>query len=58
MSEDSNNVLTIPLMGGAPVIVEGEFPITEQDWAQLMAVLNAMKPGLVGERPESAEDED
>lgn len=51
MSGDENaaNVLTVPLMGGAHVIVEGEFPITEQDWDQFMAVLNAMKPGLVRE---------
>jgi hypothetical protein len=40
-------VYTIPLAGRAPLTVEGEFPITEQDWTQFMAVLNAMKPGLV-----------
>lgn len=50
------NVLTIPLIGGTAVIVEGEFPISEADWIQLMAVLTAMKPGLVRER--SDEDED
>lgn len=45
----SGNVLTIPvpIIGGKPVTVEGEFPISEAAWAQFMAVLNAMKPGLV-----------
>jgi len=37
----------IPLVGGATVVVQGEFPITEQDWLQFLAVLHAMKPGLV-----------
>lgn len=50
MSENAASY-TIPLMGGAAVVVEGEFPISEQEWAQFLAVLNAMKPGLVGERP-------
>lgn len=37
----------IPLIGGGAVTVEGKFPITEQDWDQFMAVLTAMRPGLV-----------
>lgn len=42
-------VLTIPvpLAGAEPVTIEGKFPITEAAWGQLMAVLTAMKPGLV-----------
>lgn len=44
----------IPLIGGSSVAVEGPFPITEQDWAQFIAVLNAMKPGLVKNEPEVA----
>ena len=47
---------TIALGGGSPVVVEREFPITEQDRAQLMAVLNAMKPGLVADSPRADED--
>jgi hypothetical protein len=54
MNTDAN-VLTIPLVGRAPVIIEGEFPISERDWAQFMAVLNAMKPGLVGEAEAEAD---
>jgi hypothetical protein len=46
---EGTSTYTIPLMGGASVVVEGEFPITERDWAQLMAVLGAMKPGLVSD---------
>jgi hypothetical protein len=37
----------IPLIETRAVTVEGEFPITERDWTQFMAVLTVMKPGLV-----------
>ncbi len=37
----------IPLIEDGAVMVEGEFPITERDWGQFIAVLTAMKPGLV-----------
>ena len=37
----------VPLMSGKSVVVEGPFPITEPDWTQFLAVLTAMKPGLV-----------
>jgi hypothetical protein len=40
----------IPLISGGTVAVEGDFPLTEHDWAQFMAVLTAMKPGLVADR--------
>ena len=45
----SGNVLTIPvpIVGGKSVTIEGEFPISEAAWGQFLAVLNAMKPGLV-----------
>lgn len=49
------NVLTIPLLSGSSVVVEGEFPVTEQDWDQFMAVLGAMKPGLIADRPEGVD---
>jgi hypothetical protein len=58
MSESTERVYTIPLAGRAPVIVEGDFPITEQDWTQLMAVLNAMKPGLVSDQHRSGDRQD
>lgn len=37
----------IPLIDHGTVKLEGEFPITERDWNQLVAVITAMKPGLV-----------
>lgn len=42
----------IPVFGGRAVVVEGEFPLSEDDWNQFMAVLTAMKPALV-ERQQS-----
>ena len=54
----SGNTLTIPVpvIGGSPVTVVGEFPITEAAWSQFMAVLAAMKPGLVASEPPDATD--
>jgi hypothetical protein len=54
------NVLTIPVpvIGGSPVTIEGEFPITEAAWDQFMAVLGAMKPGLVAEPQEENDDDE
>jgi len=40
----------IPLISGGTVAVEGDFPLTDQDWIQFMAVLTAMRPGLVVNR--------
>ena len=37
----------IPIFNGKAVVVEGEFPLSEEDWSQFMAVLSAMKPALV-----------
>lgn len=40
--------LVIPLQGGAKAItLTGRWPITQAQWDHLMAVLEAMKPGLV-----------
>lgn len=38
------------------IAVEGTFPITERDWNQFLAVLNAMKPGLVEDEPEATHE--
>jgi hypothetical protein len=43
----------IPIFNGGTVVVEGDFPLSEEDWNQFMAVLSAMKPALV-KRIESA----
>ena len=42
----------IPLIDNGAVVVEGQFPLTERDWNQFMAVLTAMKPGLVAVSPD------
>jgi len=40
--------LSIPLQGGQKMIrIAGRWPITQAQWDHLMAVLEAMKPGLV-----------
>ncbi len=33
-----------------PLTLRGVWPVTEQEWSQMMVVLGAMKPGLVIER--------
>jgi hypothetical protein len=38
--------VTIPLPGTAWVKLEGEFPMGEDSWEQMMTMLAAMKPGL------------
>ncbi len=40
-------VLPIPLVGGYAVTVQGGFPMSEAAWLHFMAVLEALKPGLV-----------
>lgn len=40
--------IPIALTGRTPVIISGPFPLSEQEWIQFNAVLNAMKPVLVG----------
>lgn len=47
--------IAVPMIGAPAVMIEGKFPLTEQDWTYFMTVLNAMKPGLVAE---PAEDDD
>lgn len=37
----------IPIFNGRTVVVEGDFPLSEEDWNQFTAVLSAMKPALV-----------
>ena len=37
----------IPIQGSAWPALKAAFPLSEEAWAQMIAVLNAMKPGLV-----------
>jgi len=39
--------IPIPLIGEGPVYLSGNFPISGTNWAQLIRVLDAMRPGLV-----------
>lgn len=41
--------IPVPILGGSAVTVAGQFPISEAAWAQFIAVLDAMKPGLVAQ---------
>ena len=42
--------LFIPIQGYAWPLLRIAFPMTEDAWMQMMAVLIAMKPGLVEEK--------
>lgn len=39
--------IPIPVVGGRHITIQGIFPISEPAWANFMAVLAALKPGLV-----------
>jgi hypothetical protein len=43
----------IPIFNGKTVAIEGEFPLSEEDWDQFMAVLGIYKPTLVARPPQS-----
>jgi len=49
--DDKRRSVSIPLPGGDEVTFQGQFPLTEAKWVYVMAVLNAMKPGLVDASP-------
>jgi len=42
----------IPIQGSAWPALKAAFPLSEEAWTQMIAVLNAMKPGLVEPKPE------
>jgi hypothetical protein len=46
-----NYPIPIALKGRPPVVISGAFPLSEAEWAQFKAVLEAMKPVLVGDPP-------
>lgn len=41
--------IPVPLPDGQLVTVTGVFPVTAEAWEHLMAVLDAMRPGLTDE---------
>jgi hypothetical protein len=40
----------VPVAPGLDVAIEGPFPLSEEQWKQFIVVLEALKPGLVGEK--------
>jgi hypothetical protein len=56
MSDSGVLTIPVPVVGGNPITVEGEFPVSEAAWEQFMAVLAAMKPGLVAHEPQEHEE--
>jgi hypothetical protein len=48
----------LPLGAGRWATLQAPFPFTEQDWGLMLAVLNAMKPGLVSEAAPSPPPEE
>lgn len=53
-TKTAHREVQVPLSGADWVTVQGAFPLTEQAWDQMIAVLNAMKPGLITP-PDSSE---
>lgn len=50
--------IPIPISGSAWPSIKAAFPMSEEAWKQMIAVLNAMKPGLVVQgTPDTEEDE-
>lgn len=47
MPEPQQYTYVIPLVAGGSVEFRGSFPLLESDWQHMLAVLDAMKPGLV-----------
>jgi hypothetical protein len=43
----------IPIQGAAWPALKAAFPMSEEAWTQMIAVLNAMKPGLVEPKKDS-----
>lgn len=47
VSTGPSRSIVVPLPGGKSVVVTGSFPIAEGDWDLMLAILTAMRPGLV-----------
>lgn len=43
----ANRQVKLPLPSAGDIVLDGPFPLSESQWNYLMAVLSAMKPGLV-----------
>jgi hypothetical protein len=49
----TGGVYHLPVAQGATVTIQGPFPLAQGEWDQMIAVLNAMKPALVGTDPQT-----
>lgn len=58
VSESGVLTIPVPVAGRSPITVELEIPITEEAFNQFLAVLHAMKPGLLAMNREEVTDED
>lgn len=60
MTHGAVRSVPLPLSADEWVTLQGVFPITESSWSQMIAVLNAMKPGLVAQAtpPRGADEPD
>lgn len=45
----ATRVVQLPISATEWAALQAPFPLTEERWAQMLAVLNAMKPALVAE---------
>jgi hypothetical protein len=52
----NTRVVNLPLSGDAWAALQVPFPMSEDDWDQMLAVLNAMKRGIVRKRPTAEEE--
>lgn len=43
----AHRAITLPLSLDTWIRLEGRFPVTDAEWAQLLATLDAMRPALV-----------
>lgn len=54
----AQRAVPIPLSATEWIVLQGDFPLSEDAWAQLMRVLEVMKPGLVAPAIEASDDEE
>jgi hypothetical protein len=55
--DPQQSAVPIPLSANEWVTLQGPFPLTEAAWAQLLRVLEVMKPGLVAPAVEPSDDD-
>ena len=48
----------IPLPGGNDIVIEGDFPLTAEEWEFFVHILDVMKPGLIQPAPAAPEGQD